>query len=98
MADPRINPIFGDLNPITPDSDEIILDQSNIGGMVPLHMAMERSLETKNTLSYPLRAICLYSKKVAAGDGFYGAWNLSTNLLGLETFWLAEKKFLLRAI
>ena len=85
MADPRINPIFGDLNPITPDSDEIILDQSNIGGMVPLHMAMERSLETKNTLSYPLRAICLYSKKIAAGDGFYGAWNLSTNLLGLET-------------
>jgi len=83
-SDPRMVPAIGDLNTLAPDSDDIILDQSNIKGMAPLHMAMEKALKVDPKLDFPLKAICLFAKEMTVSENFYnngwGVWKA----LGIE--------------
>ena len=63
-TDPRINPIIGDLNSLRDTTETPQFDQSNVNTMAPVHEAMERALAPNIQLEFPLRAICLYAKKV----------------------------------
>tara|TARA_R100001509_G_scaffold156844_1_gene120459 strand:+ start:1754 stop:3067 length:1314 start_codon:yes stop_codon:yes gene_type:complete len=84
-TDPRVNPIIGDLNSLRDTTETPQFDQSNVNTMAPVHEAMERALAPNIQLEFPLRAICLYAKKVPLSEEYVGGWNLR-EFLGLDPY------------
>ena len=85
MSDPRFAPPIGDMNSLRDSKETPVFDQSNVNGMAPIHEAIERSLAPDVNLEFPLRAICLYAKRVPIKEEYNGGWSLG-RFLGADPF------------
>ena len=85
MADPRFMAPAGDMNSLRDSKETPVFDQSNVNGMAPIHEAVERSLAPDISLEFPLRAICLYAKKVPIEEDYVGGWSLG-RFLGMDPY------------
>ena len=85
MSDPRFAPPAGDMNSLRDSKETPVFDQSNVNGMAPIHEAVERSLAPDINLEFPLRAICLYAKKVPIEEDYVGGWSLG-KFLGMNPY------------